>query len=234
MTHQVTAYQRRCLATGDVIEVVPLELPPQQLDTIACWFTISHELLMAAGIPAARVQGTVHAIEHGFIGMLPRAAICDRWDVGGVSMAVHPHTGLPTIFVYDGYDGGTGIADLAFAVAAETLDAVAELVATCPCDEGCPSCVQSPKCGNWNEYLDKAAALALLRLALDPPTSILTPERVPTPVLAPVPAPAAGGEPTIAALAAASAQRSGRGMQPVSTTARATASTPRRRTRTVA
>ncbi len=203
VTHQVTAYQRRCLATGGVLEVVPLDLPAQLLDTAGCWFTITPDLLAAAGLVPAQTAGTVHAIEHGFIGMLPRSAICDRWDVGGVSMAMHPQTGLPSIFVYDGFPGGAGIADIAFAVATETLAATAELISTCSCDDGCPSCVQSPKCGNWNEYLDKAAAIALLSVAIGP-------------------------------AAAPAAHRSGRGMHAVSTTARATASTPRRRTRTVA
>jgi DEAD/DEAH box helicase domain-containing protein len=105
----------------------------------------------------------VHAAEHAMIGMLPLFAICDRWDVGGVSMAIHPETGQPTIFIYDGYPGGAGIARLAFEDMAEHVHATAELVAACPCEAGCPSCVQSPKCGNWNEYLDKHAAIFLLQ-----------------------------------------------------------------------
>ena len=104
----------------------------------------------------------MHAAEHGLIGMLPLFTICDRWDVGGVSMATHPQTGEPTIFVYDGYPGGAGIAELAFEAAPRHVAATLDLVAACPCDDGCPSCVQSPKCGNWNEYLDKRAAVALL------------------------------------------------------------------------
>ncbi len=106
--------------------------------------------------------GAVHAAEHALIGLLPLFAICDRWDVGGVSMALHPATNQPTIFVYDGYPGGAGIAELAFAGLERHVTAAAELVAECPCDAGCPSCVQSPKCGNWNEYLDKDAARRLL------------------------------------------------------------------------
>ncbi|MBJ7283189.1 MAG: DUF1998 domain-containing protein, partial [Acidimicrobiia bacterium] len=90
--------------------------------------------------------------------------ICDRWDVGGVSMAMHPQTGDPTIFVYDGYAGGAGIAELAFADVARHVSETLSLLESCPCDEGCPSCVQSPKCGNWNEYLDKGAAILLLKL----------------------------------------------------------------------
>jgi DEAD/DEAH box helicase domain-containing protein len=104
----------------------------------------------------------VHAAEHALIGLLPLFAICDRWDVGGVSMALHPQTGDPTIFVYDGYPGGAGIAELAFAELSRHVRAAHELVHGCRCDDGCPSCVQSPKCGNWNEYLDKDAAIVVL------------------------------------------------------------------------
>jgi DEAD/DEAH box helicase domain-containing protein len=166
VTSRITAYQRRSLGTGEVLEVVDLDLPAQHLETTACWFEVPRWCLDAAEVAPNRVGGAVHAVEHAFIGMLPRAAICDRWDVGGVSMADHPQTGEPTIFVYDGYAGGAGLAELAFGVAAPTLEAVAELVGDCPCEDGCPSCVQSPKCGNWNEHLDKAAALALLGVAL--------------------------------------------------------------------
>src|SRR6185312_13117612 len=119
---------------------------------------------MGAGVEAARVTGGVHAAEHALIGLLPLFTICDRWDVGGVSMALHPATGEPTIVVYDGYQGGAGIAELAFDRLHEHLAAAHDLVASCECDEGCPSCVQSPKCGNWNEYLDKAGAATLLGL----------------------------------------------------------------------
>ena len=113
---------------------------------------------------AGRVLGTVHAAEHGLIGLLPLFAICDRWDVGGVSMAEHPATGEPTIFVYDGFPGGAGIAELAFSELHRHVAATRDLVAACPCDDGCPSCVQSPKCGNWNEHLDKHGAVRLLKI----------------------------------------------------------------------
>jgi DEAD/DEAH box helicase domain-containing protein len=118
--------------------------------------------LLTAGLEPSRIIGAVHAAEHALIGLLPLFAICDRWDVGGVSMALHPQTGEPTIFVYDGYPGGAGIAELAFAELTRHVRAAHELVQGCPCDDGCPSCVQSPKCGNWNEYLDKDAAVVLL------------------------------------------------------------------------
>jgi DEAD/DEAH box helicase domain-containing protein len=162
VTNQVVAYQRKQISTNDVIEVCDLALPERALETRACWYTVPGEIVEATGIEPAQLIGAVHAAEHGLIGMLPLFTICDRWDVGGVSMAIHPQTEQPTIFIYDGYSGGAGIAELAFEAATRHAQATLELIAACPCDEGCPSCVQSPKCGNWNEYLDKAAAVVLL------------------------------------------------------------------------
>ena len=163
VTHRLVAYQRRRVSTNEVFEVVPLDFPPRELVTRACWYTLPLSTLTGHGVDPSRVVGAVHAAEHALIGLLPLFAICDRWDVGGVSMALHPHTGTPTIFVYDGYPGGAGIAELAFEELARHVEAAYESVRDCPCDDGCPSCVQSPKCGNWNEYLDKHAAVALLR-----------------------------------------------------------------------
>jgi DEAD/DEAH box helicase domain-containing protein len=160
--NQVVAYQRKQISTNGVIEVCELELPERALVTRACWYTIPSAVVEAAGIDPPEIVGAVHAAEHGLIGMLPLFTICDRWDVGGVSMAIHPQTGQPTIFVYDGYPGGAGIAELAFEAAARHARATLDLITACACDDGCPSCVQSPKCGNWNEYLDKQAAIALL------------------------------------------------------------------------
>lgn len=164
VTNQVVAYQRTRASTGEKIEIVPLDVPPRTLTTQAIWYTVTPEALAAVGIPPPQIIGAVHAAEHALIGMLPLFAICDRWDVGGVSMAMHPTTGFPTIFIFDGYPGGAGIAPLAFRDLESHVRSTAELVAACPCDAGCPSCVQSPKCGNWNEHLDKDAALGLLRL----------------------------------------------------------------------
>ncbi len=159
---QVVAFQRKQISSNGVIEVCELDLPERVLVTRACWYTVPAEVLETAGVDASEVMGAVHAAEHGLIGMLPLFTICDRWDVGGVSMALHPQTGQPTIFVYDGYPGGAGIADLAFEAAARHARSTLDLIRACSCDDGCPSCVQSPKCGNWNEYLDKRAAIALL------------------------------------------------------------------------
>jgi DEAD/DEAH box helicase domain-containing protein len=166
VTTQTVAYQRRRISSGDVIEVVPLDLPPRSLATRACWYTVPLEVAGAAQLELVRLLSTVHAAEHAMIGMLPLFAICDRWDVGGVSMALHPATGEPTIFIYDGYPGGAGIAELAYAASDRHLAASLEVVAGCRCESGCPSCVQSPKCGNWNEYLDKPGAIALLQTIL--------------------------------------------------------------------
>ncbi len=164
VSNHVIAYQRKQISTNRVIEVCDLDLPERKLVTRACWYTVPADTIEQAGIAPGRLLGTVHAAEHGLIGMLPLFTICDRWDVGGVSMAVHPQTGEPTIFVYDGYPGGAGIAELAFDAAARHVRATLDLIAACPCDDGCPSCVQSPKCGNWNEYLDKGGAITLLGL----------------------------------------------------------------------
>jgi DEAD/DEAH box helicase domain-containing protein len=164
VTNQVIAYQRKQISNNTVIEVCELDLPERSLVTRACWYTVGIDAVETAGIEPAQLIGTVHAAEHGLIGMLPLFTICDRWDVGGVSMALHPQTGEPTIFVYDGYPGGAGIAELAFDAAPRHAQATLDLLAACPCDDGCPSCVQSPKCGNWNEYLDKGGAITLLRL----------------------------------------------------------------------
>jgi DEAD/DEAH box helicase domain-containing protein len=164
VTTQVVAYQRKRVSTREVIDVVDLELPPSTLTTRAVCLTVPLTALLGTGLAPGRILGTVHAAEHALIGLLPLFAICDRWDVGGVSTPLHPATGEPTIFVYDGYPGGAGIAELSFGRVHEHLAAARDVVAECPCEEGCPSCVQSPKCGNWNEYLDKAGAVTLLRL----------------------------------------------------------------------
>ncbi len=166
VTNQVVAYARKHVATGETLDVVPLDLPPVLLETRAVWWGIPQSVLDRAAIKSSDVPGAAHAAEHAAIGLLPLVATCDRWDVGGVSTAYHPDTASCAIFVYDGYQGGAGITERGFASAERWLEATLETVANCPCSLGCPSCVQSPKCGNGNEPLDKAGAVALLAAML--------------------------------------------------------------------
>ncbi|MGH2727217.1 MAG: Zn-binding domain-containing protein, partial [Actinomycetota bacterium] len=166
VTSQVVSYVRKRLYTGEVLDVVPLDLPEMQLETRAVWYTVPAQLLDAARIAPADVGGSAHAAEHAQIGILPLFAMCDRWDIGGVSTAEHPDTGMCTIFIYDGYPGGAGIAERGFEAGAEHHRATLEAIRACHCERGCPSCVQSPKCGNGNEPLDKAGAVRLLAAVL--------------------------------------------------------------------
>jgi DEAD/DEAH box helicase domain-containing protein len=166
VTNQVVAYARKLVATGEILDVVPLSLPPVELETRAVWWTIPEAVVARAAISPADLPGAAHAAEHAAIGLLPLVATCDRWDVGGVSTAYHPDTASCAIFVYDGYEGGAGISERGFRSQVRWLEATLETVSGCPCSHGCPSCVQSPKCGNGNEPLDKAAAAALLAAML--------------------------------------------------------------------
>ncbi len=147
-------------------EIIDLEFEPQTLETTSVWWEWNPSVLVAAGVRDFAVPGALHAAEHAAIGMLPLFAICDRWDVGGVSIAQFPQTGLPSVFIYDGYPGGAGVSELAFDKAEELLAATADVLEQCNCTTGCPSCVQSPKCGNGNEPLDRWGALGLLRATL--------------------------------------------------------------------
>jgi DEAD/DEAH box helicase domain-containing protein len=174
VTHQVVSYLRRRLITGEVLGETKLDLPPRTLRTRAVWWTVTDDQLDAAGIHPEELPGALHAAEHASIGLLPLFATCDRWDIGGVSVPLHADTGLPTVFVYDGHPGGAGFAERAFHTARTWLTATREAIAACECDFGCPSCVQSPKCGNGNDPLDKPASLRLL-------TSLLAPATAPPP-----------------------------------------------------
>jgi DEAD/DEAH box helicase domain-containing protein len=166
VTNQVVGYVVRHVATGEVIDTVPLAMPPQTLETRAVWWAIPPEVIARAAITPAQLPGAAHAAEHAAIGLLPLVATCDRWDVGGVSTAFHADTGSCAIFIYDGYQGGAGIAERGFRSAERLLEATLETVRTCPCSTGCPACVQSPKCGNGNEPLDKQGAVAMLSAML--------------------------------------------------------------------
>ncbi|GAA2515046.1 DEAD/DEAH box helicase [Kocuria salsicia] len=162
VTTQVVSYQRKLTASNEVAGEEPLELPPRQLSTVATWFTVSGAQLASMGIEEPEIPGALHAAEHAMIGLLPLLASCDRWDVGGLSTALHVDTELPTIFVHDGHPGGAGFAERGYDMFRRWITATRDAVAQCECESGCPSCVQSPKCGNRNNPLDKAGALKLL------------------------------------------------------------------------
>ena len=165
VTNTVTGYLRRRV-DGEVIDFVELDMPSRTLNTVAVMCTVPPELLADNGIEMLAVPGSLHAAEHAAIGLLPLVASCDRGDIGGVSTASGPEDGLPTIFVYDGYPGGAGFADRGFRQFATWWGATAAAIEACECPSGCPSCVQSPKCGNGNDPLDKAGAITVLRLVL--------------------------------------------------------------------
>jgi DEAD/DEAH box helicase domain-containing protein len=165
VTSQVVAYQRRA-PDGTVLATVPLDMPEQTLRTRSVLYDIDDAALLDAGVSPARVPGALHAAEHAAIGLLPLFATCDRWDIGGLSTAAHPHTGRPTVFVHDGHPGGAGFAERGHAVLGVWLAATRAAIRNCECVAGCPSCVQSPKCGNGNAPLDKPGAVAVLGVVL--------------------------------------------------------------------
>jgi DEAD/DEAH box helicase domain-containing protein len=191
VTDTVLAYQRRRLSDHAQVDIVALELPPTSFPTQALWFELPTGSSSAGGppertgaaprsvgsvpltdtLPLEILLGALHATEHAQIAVLPLIAMCDRWDIGGLSTNFHPQTGCPTIFIYDGHPGGIGIARTAFARFEELCEDASRLIAECPCANGCPSCVQSPKCGNLNEPLHKAGALALLERLLSATTA---------------------------------------------------------------
>ncbi|UUY04235.1 DEAD/DEAH box helicase [Svornostia abyssi] len=161
VTESVVAYQRKRLSDHEVIDLQGLDLPETTFQTQALWYEPDADLL-AEDFPLDVLLGALHATEHTQIAVLPLLAMCDRWDIGGLSTNAHPQTGMPTIFIYDGHPGGVGITRVGYHVF-ETLVADAhQLIADCPCEKGCPSCVQSPKCGNLNEPLHKAGALEIM------------------------------------------------------------------------
>ncbi|NUW10395.1 DEAD/DEAH box helicase [Streptomyces sp. CAI-21] len=166
VTNQVVSFLRRRLITGEVLGETKLDLPPRTLRTRAVWWTVTEDQLDAARINPEQLGGALHAAEHASIGMLPLFATCDRRDIGGVSIPLHPDTLLPTVFVYDGHPGGAGFAERGFHTARQWLAATREAIDACECEAGCPSCIQSPKCGNGNEPLHKRAALRLLTVLL--------------------------------------------------------------------
>jgi DEAD/DEAH box helicase domain-containing protein len=162
VSETVLGYQRKGLQDHAVIDFTALDLPTVEFSTRALWFELD-ELVAGGPFPPEHLLGALHALEHAQIAVLPLIAMCDRWDIGGLSTNGHPQTGGPTIFIYDGHPGGIGITRRGFDEFERLVDDARRLIGECPCASGCPSCVQSPKCGNLNEPLSKRGALELLR-----------------------------------------------------------------------
>ena len=162
VTEQVIAYQRKSLNDHSVIDLVALDLPEQNFPTQALWYVLGNALAGPRTLPPGVLLGALHAAEHSQIAVLPLLAMCDRWDIGGLSTNIHFQTGEPTIFIYDGHPGGVGIAKRGYDEFERLVGDAARLVGECPCADGCPSCVQSPKCGNLNEPLHKQGSLELM------------------------------------------------------------------------
>ena len=163
VTQQVIEYRRKQLASETVLGVHALEMPEEELRTAALWLVLPPSVAAEIEARGLDLAGGIHAVEHAAIGLLPLFAMCDRCDIGGVSYPVHPETGRATIFIYDGYPGGVGVTEKGFELLDGLLARTLEVIESCPCEAGCPSCIQSPKCGNLNEPLDKEAAIWLLR-----------------------------------------------------------------------
>jgi DEAD/DEAH box helicase domain-containing protein len=161
VTEQVVAFQRKRASDHEVLDLLPVDLPQQEFATQALWYVLPDELL-ADDFPLELLQGSLHAAEHGQIAVLPLIAMCDRWDIGGLSTAYHPQTAKPTIFIHDGHPGGVGITRIGYEAFGSLVEDAHRLLSECPCKSGCPSCVQSPKCGNLNEPLSKGGALELM------------------------------------------------------------------------
>jgi DEAD/DEAH box helicase domain-containing protein len=168
---QVTGFVRKRLFSDETLGEEGLDLPEERLQTTAIWFPIPADLADRVRRRGLDLAGGIHAVEHAAIGLLPLFAMCDRWDLGGVSYPVYPDLGGPVIFIYEGHPGGVGITEQGYAVLGEWMAATLRTIERCPCESGCPSCIQSPKCGNLNEPLDKTAAVLLLRalVAADEP-----------------------------------------------------------------
>jgi DEAD/DEAH box helicase domain-containing protein len=167
ITDTVTGYEKRAVRNGQLLGIVPLDLPPLIFETEGLWLQVSRHVQDRLERARLHFMGSIHALEHAAIGILPLLVMSDRNDFGGISTPMHPQTGRPTVFIYDGMPGGAGLTRAAFAQAREFFSHVLQVMADCPCELGCPSCVHSPKCGSGNRPIDKEGALALLRALLE-------------------------------------------------------------------
>src|ERR687894_1218463 len=161
VTEQVVAYQKKRVSDHAVVDLLAVDMPEQDFITQALWYELPDSLVREE-FPLEVLQGSLHAAEHGQIAVLPLIAMCDRWDIGGLSTAYHHQTGVPTIFIYDGHPGGVGITRAGYERFEALVGDALRLISECACESGCPSCVQSPKCGNLNEPLHKRGATELL------------------------------------------------------------------------
>jgi DEAD/DEAH box helicase domain-containing protein len=162
VTQQVIGFRRVQQFREETLTVEDLNLPPQTFDTVALWWDVPRAIGQEVARRKLDLAGGLHAVEHAAIGLLPLFAMCDRWDIGGLSTPLHPDTGQAQVFIYDAFPGGVGIAEKGFDLLTDLWRATYETVRDCPCQDGCPSCIQSPKCGNNNEPLDKRAAALML------------------------------------------------------------------------
>jgi DEAD/DEAH box helicase domain-containing protein len=194
VTERLLSYEKRRLPGQELLGQVPLELPPSIFETVGMWLEIADEVKAAVYAEGRHFMGGIHALEHVLISMFPLFALADRYDIGGISHPAHPQVGRAAIFIYDGYPGGVGLAERAYEILEDLLKRTREVIDACPCEDGCPSCVHSPKCGSGNKPLDKEAAVltAGLLLGLEAPAVVEAP---PLPDLAPLPSP----EPAMAA-----------------------------------
>lgn len=216
----ITGYEKRSTRDNRLLTIVPLEAPPQIFETEGLWYVIPESCRRRLEEDFVHFMGSIHACEHTAIGMLPLLVMADRNDFGGISIPLHPQTGLACVFIYDGLPGGAGLTHQAFGHARELLEVCAAVIEACPCEDGCPSCVHSPKCGSGNRPISKAGALRLIRdllapgadaegealcadLRISPPPELLPPRPVDEPA-APVPPPV----PDMAAIMAAWAGQS--------------------------
>lgn len=216
----ITGYEKRSTRDNRLLTIVPLEAPPQIFETEGLWYVIPESCRRRLEEDFVHFMGSIHACEHTAIGMLPLLVMADRNDFGGISIPLHPQTGLACVFIYDGLPGGAGLTRQAFGHARELLEVCAAVIEACPCEDGCPSCVHSPKCGSGNRPISKAGALRLIRdllapgadaegealcadLRISPPPELLPPRPVDEPA-APVPLPV----PDMAAIMAAWAGQS--------------------------
>jgi DEAD/DEAH box helicase domain-containing protein len=192
VTERILSYEKRRLPGQELMGLVPLELPPSIFETVGMWLEIPDDVKNAVYAEGRHFMGGIHALEHVLISMFPLFALADRYDIGGISHPAHPQLGRAAIFIYDGYPGGMGLAERAFEILEELLKRTRDVIDACPCEDGCPSCVHSPKCGSGNKPLDKEAAVltADLLLGKEPLTAAeAPPEPYAAPIISPEPEP---------------------------------------------